>query len=182
MRKLPRLAQPVLSSQGYASDGSLGGAIVDFDRAVVEISPEGCPSSQGIAHCRGHLCRGGEPGQGCFDPCLQGVKTRSRLVLSNTPALIGWFATDGVFNTVEGADAIKGFRGRGGWIVDMLVEELAPDMRPAGGLGGLACLEDGIEPGIAVGMQHAGEVLEVFLWMLALAVGRVEVYRSRRLD
>lgn len=51
----------------------------------------------------------------------------------------------------------------------MLIEELAPDMRPAGSLGGLARFEYGIEPGVAVGMQQTREGLEVPLRVLALA-------------
>ncbi len=106
---------------------------------------------------------------------------RSRLVLSNTPALIGWFAADGIFNAVEGTDAVEGFRSRGGWVLDMLIEELAPDMRPAGSLGGLARFEYGIEPGVAVGMQQTREGLEVPLRVLALAVRRVEEHCAGRL-
>src|SRR5688572_9640672 len=54
-------------------------------------------------------------------------------------------------------------------------------MRPAGGFTDLATLEDSFEAGVAVGVQDALEVLEMGEWMLALAVGRVEVDGSWRL-
>jgi hypothetical protein len=63
----------------------------------------------------------------------------------------------------------------------MLIEELATDMRPTGSLGGLARFEDGIEPGVAVGMQQTSEGLEVSLRVFALAVRRVEEHRGGRL-
>ena len=57
----------------------------------------------------------------------------------------------------------------------MDVEELAPRMGPAGGFDHKAGLEDGIEAGIAIGMKHAFEALQVSLRMFTLAIGRIEV-------
>ena len=62
----------------------------------------------------------------------------------------------------------------------MDIEEFAPDMRPAGGLGDPVAGEQLVEPGIAVGMDDAAEVLQVGPRVLALAVGRVEEQRRRR--
>ena len=53
----------------------------------------------------------------------------------------------------------------------MDVEELAPDMRPAGSLGDPVAGEQLVEAGITVGVDDAGEFFEVSARMLALAVG-----------
>jgi hypothetical protein len=161
--------QPVFSSRGYATDGSLCCVIVDLEGAVIDASTEGSPPAQAIAHRLGHLGLGREPGSCCVDSYLQGAETRPRLVLPDTLPLITRLAADGVFNSVESIDAIKGFRGRGRRLRCELVEELAPDMRPQGSLGGIARFEDGIEPGIAIGVQCTCEGLELFLRVLALS-------------
>ena len=55
----------------------------------------------------------------------------------------------------------------------MNIKEFAPHMRPATGLDNSAAGEQFIEPGIAVGMDDAAELLQMRLRMLAFAVGRV---------
>ena len=62
----------------------------------------------------------------------------------------------------------------------MDVEEFATDMGPASGLGDPVAGEQPVEPGIAVGMDDAAEVPQMRLWVLALAIGRVEEHRRRR--
>jgi hypothetical protein len=54
------------------------------------------------------------------------------------------------------------------------IEEFAPDMRPAAGFDNPTAEEQFIEPGIAVGVNDAAEVLQMRLWMLAFAIGRVK--------
>ena len=61
----------------------------------------------------------------------------------------------------------------------MDVEELAPHMRPAGRFGESAGLIQLIEPGIAVGLQHAAEAAQMRARMLALAIGRVAKQHRR---
>lgn len=51
---------------------------------------------------------------------------------------------------------------------------------PSRQLGHLAGLEDGIDPGIAIGVKNALEVLQMHLGMFALAIGRVEEHRGSR--
>jgi len=62
----------------------------------------------------------------------------------------------------------------------MDVEELAPDMGPAGGFGDPVAGEQLVEPGITVGVDDAAEVFEMALRVRTLAVGRVEEQRRRR--
>ena len=54
----------------------------------------------------------------------------------------------------------------------MDIEELAADMGPAAGLADPTGLEQSVEAGIAVGMQHSGEDFKVNPGKLALAVER----------
>jgi hypothetical protein len=54
------------------------------------------------------------------------------------------------------------------------IKEFAPHMRPAGGLDNPIAGEQLIEPGVAIGVNDAAEVLQMRLRMLAFAVGRVE--------
>ena len=53
----------------------------------------------------------------------------------------------------------------------MDIEEFAPHMRPAAGLDNPTAGEQFVEPGIAVGVDDAAEVLQMRPRMLALAVG-----------
>jgi hypothetical protein len=60
------------------------------------------------------------------------------------------------------------------------IEEFAPHMRPAAGLDNPTADEQLVEPGIAVGVDDAAEVLQMQLRMLALAVGGIEEQGGRR--
>ena len=94
--------------------------------------------------------------------------------------MVGRRAGDGFLDPVELADAVEGLLGdrRAGRGMD--VEELAPDMGPTGGFGDPVAGEQLVEPGIAVGMDDAGELLQVSSRMLAFAVLRVTEQRRRR--
>ena len=61
----------------------------------------------------------------------------------------------------------------------MDIKEFAPHMRPAAGLDNPTADEQLVEPGVAVGMDDATEVLQMRLRMLAFTVGRVEEQRRR---
>ena len=62
----------------------------------------------------------------------------------------------------------------------MDIKEFAPHMRPAAGLDNPSAGEQFVEPGIAVGVNDAAEILQMRLRMLAFAVGRVEEQSRRR--
>ncbi|HYZ39385.1 MAG TPA: hypothetical protein VE687_02035, partial [Stellaceae bacterium] len=70
--------------------------------------------------------------------------------------------------------AIKRFFGNRRASGGMNIEEFAPHMCPAAGLDNPPTNEQLIEPGIAVGVDDAAEVLQMGLRMLAFTVGRVE--------
>jgi hypothetical protein len=78
-----------------------------------------------------------------------------------------------LFDPVELADAVEGLLGNYRAVGGVDVEEFAADIGPTGGLADPVAGEQPVEPGIAVGMDDTPEVLQMRLWVLALAVGRV---------
>ena len=62
----------------------------------------------------------------------------------------------------------------------MDIEELAADMRPARRFNDPTGLEQSVEAGVSVGVQHAGEACKVSPRVLALAIRRVEEQCGRR--
>ena len=93
--------------------------------------------------------------------------------------MIGHEAVDLLLDLVKLANAFERLlRGRGA-VGGMHVEELAPDVGPAGGLDDAVPGEQLVEPGIAVGMDRAAERLQMGSRMLTLAVRRVEEQRCR---
>src|SRR5690606_34094619 len=74
---------------------------------------------------------------------------------------------------VEQGDLLQEVRGQWRRPADMDIVDLAAGMGPAGGLlyptGGV----DLVIPGKGIGLQHTAEVLQVCLWMNALAIRRV---------
>ena len=92
---------------------------------------------------------------------------------------LGWQSVDDFLDRIKLSNAIERFFGdrRTGGGVN--IKEFAPHMRPATGLDNPAAGEQFIEPGIAIGVNDAAEVLQMRLRMLAFAVGRVEEQRRR---
>ena len=62
----------------------------------------------------------------------------------------------------------------------MDVVKVAPDMRPAGGLGDVALGIEPVEAGVAVGLQHTMERSEMGAWVEGPAVGAVTVAHGGR--
>ena len=92
---------------------------------------------------------------------------------------LGWQSVDDLLDRIELANAIERLFGdrRAGGGVD--VKELAPHMCPAASLDNPTAGEQFIEPGIAIGVNDAAELLQMRLRVLAFAVGRVEEQRRR---
>jgi hypothetical protein len=91
-------------------------------------------------------------------------------LLPFSSSMVGRQASDRLLDAVELADTVERLlrdrRSDGG----VHVKELTPHMRPTAGLGDVATDEQLVEPGIAIGVDHAGETLEVCPWVLALAI------------
>jgi hypothetical protein len=103
-----------------------------------------------------------------------------RSFLAQASSLIRRLAAGFGFDAIERADAVERLLCDGRAVGLVAIEELAPHMRPAGRLDDALLFEDGVEAGIAVGMQRAFEALQMCLRMFALAVWRVEVRSCRR--
>src|SRR5258707_6342700 len=94
--------------------------------------------------------------------------------------MVGGESLDCLLNPVELTDTVERLLGDRRSDGGMNVEELAPDVGPATGLSNPVAGKQLVEPGIAIGVDHAGEALEVRPRVLALAVRRVEEQRCRR--
>src|SRR5215475_13405753 len=94
--------------------------------------------------------------------------------------MVGREAFDRFFDPIELTNAIERLFGdrRAGSGMD--IKKLAPDMRPTAGLDDAVAGKQLVEPGIAVGMDDAGERVEVGTRMFTFAVGRVAEQRGRR--
>ena len=160
----------VFAAQGNAAQGALGGIVVDLQPAVVEVASQGRPACEGIAHGAGEFGLGRELGSGDVEPGPQLVDRRASSLPACLPSLVRRPAANLGFDAVQCADAVERLLGDRRCRGLMHVEELAPDVRPAGDLDHVA-VEQGIEAGIAVGMQEALEGLQVRLRVLTLAVG-----------
>ena len=114
---------------------------------------------------------------------MQGVHDRPAALLPDRAPLLGRAAADLGLDRVELADPAQRLlrQGRAGGLVDLV--EAPPAMRPAEGEPDLArrpALQQALEAGIAVHLQHALELGQVGGRMLALAVLGVEVDHRRR--
>ena len=130
---------------------TIGERIADRDREV------GTPRQLGARRVKPLA----ERGQQRFG---SGLALASSLVGRSTPQVL--------LDRVEAGNGVERRAGgrRSGRAVD--IEELAPDMRPAGDLGDALTIKP-IEPGIAVGVKIASGSGEVRGRALALAVGRI---------
>src|ERR1700676_4213456 len=94
--------------------------------------------------------------------------------------MVGRQAVDRCFDPVQLADAVKRLLGDRRADGSVYIEELTPDVSPTAGFGDTIAGKQLVESGIAIGMDHAGEPLQVRPRVLALAIGRVEEQCRRR--
>jgi hypothetical protein len=90
--------------------------------------------------------------------------------LSLGSSLVRRAAAHIVLDRVESGDVIKRVARGGRTRCSMDIEELAADVCPAGDLGDPGTVKP-VEPGIAVGMEIAGEVGKMLRGSFALAIG-----------
>ena len=138
------------------------------------------PSGQGIADGAGELALAGDAPEARGEPGFEVIEQRAGAALANGPADVGRQAARLVLDRVEGGDPQKRLVGKRCAVPLVDVEELAPDMRPAGDLADRAGPVELAEAGIAVGLQDAAEAAKMALRMDALAVGAVAVEHRRR--
>src|SRR5258708_29251539 len=145
--------QPILAAESDGTDRPLSGIVVDFDAAVVAIAGELLPAADGIADSAGELALAGDPRMSCFEPSPELTEERSRAALADVTAQLGQQAPGFLLDVVKTADALQRLIGQRRAAVLVDVEELAPDMRPAGDLADDAGSVQSVEAGIAVGLQ-----------------------------
>lgn len=175
---------PCLSAKRHAAQLPLGCVVRQADPAVSQEAAEGVPAGQHVVHRLGHLGMTGHPGALLAHPGLEFGDEGCDLLLPQGQALLGRQALDGALGRKDRVDPphrLGGQRGTG----DLgKLEQLAPAMRPAGGLGdraGLAAWRvEFVEPGIGIGLQDALVAGQVALRMLAGTVTRVAERRRRR--
>ena len=89
-------------------------------------------------------------------------------------------ATNFLFDRVQCADPVNGFRSHRRGVRDVDLVELAPRMRPTRGFADPSGVIEVVEAGVRVGLQSAEGLLKVPLRMLALTVWRVDEPNGRR--
>ena len=169
----PPSEEMVLGAELDRPDRALDGIGVDFDAPICEEQAEPLPVTQRIADRFGEGRFGRDAPELGFEPAVHRVDQRSALRLADAGPFIGRAAADARLDLIEFGDPLQRLGGnwrRGGMVE---VKELAPDMRPAEGELDRARRPrpaQPVEPGIAVDLQHPGELGEVAPRMHALAV------------
>ena len=93
---------------------------------------------------------------------------------------IGWCPPYLLLDPVKSGDPLQQIRGQRGWLAHVVLEYLAPEMRPAGDFADTASGIELLISGIAIGLEQASELLEIGLRMNAAAVRREAVPDQRR--
>ena len=178
--------QEVLAADGDGTHGSLGRIVVDPDAAIVEEQRESVPSIEAIADGLGQVALARDLSEPLLGPAFEGVDQRPGFVLAHSLANIGGLAREGPLDIVEGADLVECLLGDLRLRSFPDIVEIAPEMGPAGGFPDLSDagyevrLVKLAEAGIGSGLQDAGKARQMGLGMNALAIGREEVGRRRR--
>lgn len=109
---------------------------------------------------------------------MQFVEQRARASLALAASNVRWLATDPGLDRVERGDALQGRVGNGARDAALAVIHVPPRstrVRPAKRLVDTPGVVDLPVAAVGVSLQHAVEVLQVLMRMLALAVGCVLV-------
>jgi hypothetical protein len=160
--------QPVLAANRDATQGALGSVVVEGKPAIVKAAGQCGPARPHVAEGAGELGFAGELARGRVRPDREGLGDRLRSLLAFSSSVVGGRAFDRLLDAVELADAVERLLGDRRGCGGMYIEELAPDMRPAGGLDDLSAREQLVEAGIAIGVDDAAELLQVGPRVLAL--------------
>lgn len=165
----------VLAADRDRADRAFGDVAVDLGVTVIEEAGQRRPALAAIGERLGHRRLGRQAAQRIVDGDTQVLDQRPAMVLPVSAAGSGRLPTYLGFAGVELCDPLEqvgGERRRAGGVV---LEDLAPKMRPAGDFADPAAVIELVLSGIAIGLQQAGEGLELGLRMDATAIGREPV-------
>ena len=126
-----------------------------------------------------------QPSAFCAHPFFEIGDDRLGFLLSRRQSVIGRLAVDPAFDGEDLVDAPNRLDRQRRLAQIGLLEEVAPAVAPASRLGDRARFAFAVveltEPGISIGLQHAGIAGEMPGGMLAGAVARVEEHRGGRI-
>ena len=163
----------VLPAQGNNTQRAFGAVVVHLQPAVVDVARECAPAGEGVADRRRGLALGRQPSDGVLHPLVQLVDQRLGTGLTNLAPKLGRLAADLILDRIERGDLSQGFRrGRRG-MERMDLVKLAPCVSPAGHFVNAPRPIKMVEPCVGVGLQRAGEVLQMLSWMVALTIFRI---------
>jgi len=153
--------QMVLAPEGDGTDRALDRIGVEFDAAVVQEPGQGLPTGERITDRLGERAASGDlrelgfqPGAQLSDERAGVLPTRGKPMGRRLPAEL---RLDGI-EFADPAQRLGGYR-RSGGLSNII--ELAAGVRPAGGEHDVAFAGQRLEAGIAIDVQHTGEVLKM---------------------
>jgi hypothetical protein len=172
--------QMILAPECNRTNRALHGIGVELDAAIVQESRKAVPTRQRIADRFGELAAARRVGELLFQPELQLVGERLGACPPFGQSMRRGLTANALLDGIELANSPQRFGCNGGAVGLEEFVEVAPRMRPASGQDDIAARPQPLEAGIAVDVQHPGEVLEMRGWALALAIRRERVDGSRR--
>jgi hypothetical protein len=173
--------QMILAPEGHRTDRTFDGIGVELNAAVVQKSGQAVPSGKRVAHGLGKRAAAGDARQLLLQPDAECIDNRLRSRLSGRKTIRRRPTSDFGFNGIKFTDPAQGFLGKRciGRLGDFI--KLAPRVRPARGKDDVALAGQPFEPGIAVDVENALEVLEMRRRALGLSVRCEQIDSCRRL-
>ena len=153
--------QIILAPERHRPDCALDRIGVELDAAVVQESREALPPRERIAHGFGEFPAAGQLRKLRFQPRLQGLDDRPGERLSRRQAMCRRLSAYPRLDGIEAGDPTQGLMGQRRVLGLGDVIELAPGMCPTGRQNDVATGGQTLEPGIAIDVQHALEVLQM---------------------
>src|SRR3954470_17995496 len=176
---------PVTTADGNGTQLALGGVVRHAEASVVEETGERGPQLEAVVDGLAGVTVLGDPGALLAQPAPQRDNEQSAALVADAHSLLRRHTVDFAFDGEQGIDALDRL-GSDGRVVDARqIEELAPRVRPAGGLDDGPRLAVGfiepVEPSIGIRLHQSGVAGQMTLGMLATPIARIEEYRRRRI-
>src|SRR3546814_11943949 len=157
--------QPMLAPDRDGSDGALGDIVVDLCLPLARVAGERIPSLAAIGERLRHRRLGRKAAQGIVDHAAERVDLGPCVLLSMRAADIGRLTTHLVFDPVKPGDTCQQVGGERRRARLVVLEDLAPEVGPAGDLLDAVAVVELVVSGITVGLEKAGECGELALRM-----------------